>query len=230
MIGLHPACTRTCELRHPRVRRLVVVHFFTETFGAGTRSIVRNKAIVQKMAMPREMFPVASMLVSLFHVGPQVVILPIACVFVRLDRPTRSGSAAVLLGRRSSSACSAPRSALLFSAANVFFRDFGQRRQHPDELRPLRRADDLPLQPGRGPVRRGRAVLPLQPDVRRGAADAARRSGSAPPTTPRPPRPRTCPTHLMLIGLAMLGVSLVVLGLVAADLHPAREPASRSAL
>ena len=49
---------------------LVVVHFFTETFNAGTRSIVRNKALVQKMAMPREMFPVASMLVSAFHVVP----------------------------------------------------------------------------------------------------------------------------------------------------------------
>ena len=43
---------------------LIIVHFFTETFNAGTRSIVRNKALVQKMAMPREMFPVASMLVS----------------------------------------------------------------------------------------------------------------------------------------------------------------------
>ena len=43
---------------------MVIVHFFTETFNAGTRSIVRNKALVQKMAMPREMFPVASMLVS----------------------------------------------------------------------------------------------------------------------------------------------------------------------
>ena len=28
---------------------LMVVHFFTETFNAGTRSIVRNKALVQKM-------------------------------------------------------------------------------------------------------------------------------------------------------------------------------------
>ena len=45
---------------------------------AGTRSIVRNKSLVQKMAVPREMFPVASMLVSLFHVGPQIVILLIA--------------------------------------------------------------------------------------------------------------------------------------------------------
>src|SRR4051794_11013546 len=57
---------------------LIIVHFFIETMNAGTRSIVRNKSLVQKMAVPREMFPVASMLVSLFHVVPQVVILLIA--------------------------------------------------------------------------------------------------------------------------------------------------------
>ena len=104
---------------------LIVVHFFTETFNAGTRSIVRNKALVQKMAMPREMFPVASMLVSAFHVGPQLVILTIACLFARLDaRPGRHRRR-----RRwrscSSSWCSAPRWRCMFSAANVFFRDFG---------------------------------------------------------------------------------------------------------
>ncbi len=49
---------------------LIIVHFFNETFNAGTRSIVRNKALVQKMAMPREMFPVASMLVSALPRGP----------------------------------------------------------------------------------------------------------------------------------------------------------------
>ena len=57
---------------------LIIVHFFTETMNAGTRSIVRNKSLVQKMAVPREMFPVASMLVSLFHVVPQLVILLVA--------------------------------------------------------------------------------------------------------------------------------------------------------
>ena len=61
---------------------MVLVHYFTETFTAGTRSIVRNKAIVKKMAMPREMFPVASMLVSAFHVVPGLVILTVAGVAV----------------------------------------------------------------------------------------------------------------------------------------------------
>ena len=59
----------------------MLVHYFTETLNAGTRSIVRNKALVQKMPMPREMFPVASMLVSLYHIGPQLVILIVACLF-----------------------------------------------------------------------------------------------------------------------------------------------------
>jgi ABC-2 type transport system permease protein len=102
---------------------LVVVHFFTETFSAGTRSIVRNKSIVVKLPLPREMFPVASMLVSLFHVFPQMVILLAACLVYGWT-PDPYGMAclalafliAMLLGTAG---------ALLFSAANVFFRDFG---------------------------------------------------------------------------------------------------------
>lgn len=101
---------------------LVVVHFFTETFSAGTRSIVRNKSVVVKLPLPREMFPVASMLVSLFHVFPQMVILVVACLAYGWS-PDLYGVAALglafliamLLGTAG---------ALVFSAANVFFRDF----------------------------------------------------------------------------------------------------------
>lgn len=101
---------------------LIVVHFFTETFNAGTRSIVRNKALVRKMAVPREMFPVASMLVSLYHVFPQLVILLIACVatgwtpdLVGMGAAVLAVAIVIVLGTAL---------ALLFSAANVFFRDF----------------------------------------------------------------------------------------------------------
>jgi len=101
---------------------LVVVHFFTETFGAGTRSIVRNKSIVVKLPLPREMFPVASMLVSLFHVFPQMVILTVACLAYGWA-PDLVGMAALALGLLIAmllgTGC-----ALMFSAANVFFRDF----------------------------------------------------------------------------------------------------------
>jgi ABC-2 type transport system permease protein len=102
---------------------LVFVHYFTETFSAGTRSIVRNKSIVQKMPMPREMFPVASMLVSAFHVVPGLVILTVADIFVGWT-PDPEGMAAGLLGF-TIVAVYATSLALLFSAANVFFRDFG---------------------------------------------------------------------------------------------------------
>jgi ABC-2 type transport system permease protein len=102
---------------------LVVVYFFTETFNAGTRSIVRNKALVRRMAMPREMFPVASMLVSLFHVGPQLVILTVVCLFYRWT-PDAEGMGAALLAL-SIIMILGTALALLFSVANVFFRDFG---------------------------------------------------------------------------------------------------------
>jgi ABC-2 type transport system permease protein len=100
---------------------LIVVHFFIETMNAGTRSIVRNKSLVQKMAVPREMFPVASMLVSLFHVGPQLVILLIATT-ISGWRPDTVGLVHGVLGLLISMTLGTAL-ALMFSAANVFLRD-----------------------------------------------------------------------------------------------------------
>ena len=103
---------------------LVIVHYFTETFSSGTRSIVRNKSVVQKMAVPREMFPVASMLVSAYHVIPGLVLLGGFCVMLGWS-PDPVGVAAGVLGfllvAVLGTAC-----ALLFSVANVFFRDFSR--------------------------------------------------------------------------------------------------------
>jgi ABC-2 type transport system permease protein len=100
---------------------LIIVHFFVETMNAGTRSIVRNKSLVQKMAVPREMFPVASMLVSLFHVVPQVVILLVATL-ISGWRPDAAGLAYGVLGLAISMTLGTAL-ALMFSAANVFLRD-----------------------------------------------------------------------------------------------------------
>ena len=100
---------------------LIIVHFFVETMNAGTRSIVRNKSLVQKMAVPREMFPVASMLVSLFHVVPQVVILLIATV-ISGWRPDPIGLFFGVMGLLISMTLGTAL-ALMFSAANVFLRD-----------------------------------------------------------------------------------------------------------
>jgi ABC-2 type transport system permease protein len=101
---------------------IVFVHFFTESFSAGTRSIIKNKALVRKMSMPREMFPVASMLVSAFHVVPGLVILTVACVAVGWT-PDPVGLGAGLLGFVICAVLGTAL-ALFFSAANVFFRDF----------------------------------------------------------------------------------------------------------
>jgi ABC-2 type transport system permease protein len=101
---------------------IVGVHFFTETFTSGTRSIMRNKAIVRKMAMPREMFPVASVIVSAIHTFPQVLILFVGCVAVGWT-PDLQGLFAGLLGFAIITVLGTAL-ALLFAAMNVFFRDF----------------------------------------------------------------------------------------------------------
>jgi ABC-2 type transport system permease protein len=101
---------------------LVLVHYFTETFQSGTRSIVRNRGVVQKMAVPREMFPVASMLVSAYHVFPAVVLLVAFSAWLGW-RPDAVGMGAALLGF-SIVMILGTGLALMFSVANVFFRDF----------------------------------------------------------------------------------------------------------
>jgi ABC-2 type transport system permease protein len=101
---------------------LVFVHYFTETFTAGTRSIVRNRSLVQKMAMPREMFPVASMFVSAYHTIPQLIILTIAALTVGW-RPDGMGVVAGVLAFAITMVFGTAL-ALFFSALNVIVRDF----------------------------------------------------------------------------------------------------------
>lgn len=101
---------------------IVGVHFFTETFNMGTRSIVSNKAIVRKMAMPREMFPIASVVVSAVDSTPQLVILFIASVATGWT-PDLQGILAGILGIAIVTVLGAAL-ALLFSGLNVLFRDF----------------------------------------------------------------------------------------------------------
>jgi len=71
---------------------MVLVNYFNESFGSGTRSIMQNKAVVQKMPLPREIFPIASMLVSLYHSGPQMLVLLGACLATGSFTPKLSGS------------------------------------------------------------------------------------------------------------------------------------------
>lgn len=101
---------------------MVTVHYFTETWGGGTRSIWTNRALVLKMRVPREIFPVAAMVTAAVHTGPQIVILAIACVLLGWSF-SWAALAAGLLGVLILITFSMTL-ALTFSALNVFYRDF----------------------------------------------------------------------------------------------------------
>lgn len=108
---------------------MVLVNYFTESVTAGTRSLLSNKGVITKMALPREMFPVASMLVSLWHAIPQLIILVVACVATGiwgdgpLWVPDAVGMGAALLGFVLIMVYGTA-FGLMFSCINVLFRDF----------------------------------------------------------------------------------------------------------
>jgi ABC-2 type transport system permease protein len=103
---------------------MVVVHFFTETFNGGTQSLVQNRSLITKLPVPREMFPVARMLVAGWHTIPMLVILVVPCLFLGW-RPDPVGMAAALLGFTLTAALGLALG-LLFSVGNVFMRDIGK--------------------------------------------------------------------------------------------------------
>ena len=103
---------------------MVLVHFFTETFNGGTRSLVSNRGLIVKLPMPRELFPVATMLVAFWHTIPMLVITVIASVALGWT-PEAAGIGAALLAMTLVGVMGLALS-LLFSVANVFFRDFSK--------------------------------------------------------------------------------------------------------
>lgn len=60
---------------------IVLVNLFNEAFGAATRSIVENKALVRKIYLPRELFPIAAVVGSFIHFLPQLAILLVVSFF-----------------------------------------------------------------------------------------------------------------------------------------------------
>jgi ABC-2 type transport system permease protein len=102
---------------------MVLVNLFSESFNSGTRSIMQNKAVVQKMPLPREIFPIASMLVSLYHTGPQLVILVGACLVTGSFAPTAVGMLAALLAFGIVILLGTGMG-LMFAAINVMYRDW----------------------------------------------------------------------------------------------------------
>ncbi|MBW8485305.1 ABC transporter permease [Actinomadura sp. PM05-2] len=59
---------------------LILVSFFNETLINATHSVLGNAPLVRKVYLPRELFPVASLLVSVVHLVPGVAILLTAAV------------------------------------------------------------------------------------------------------------------------------------------------------
>ena len=103
---------------------MVVVHFFTETFNGGTKSLVSNRGLIIKLPMPRELFPVATMLVAFWHTIPMLVITLVASMILGWS-PDPMGLVAGFLALAIIAVLGLAL-ALLFSVANVFFRDFGK--------------------------------------------------------------------------------------------------------
>jgi len=103
---------------------MVIVHFFTETFNGGTQSLVQNRSLITKLPVPREMFPVARMLVAGWHTVPMIIILLVPCLVLGW-RPDPVGMAAALLGFCLSAALGLALG-LLFSVGNVFMRGIGK--------------------------------------------------------------------------------------------------------
>lgn len=76
---------------------IVIINLFSEVLGNATRSVVANGALVNKIYLPRQMFPVSSVQVALVHFVPQLVVLMIGAI-VAGWRPGLTELAAAVLG------------------------------------------------------------------------------------------------------------------------------------
>jgi ABC-2 type transport system permease protein len=100
---------------------LVVLTAFSEAVGNATRSVVANADLVRKIYLPRELFPVASLCVSVVHLVPQLLVLAVGAL-VAGWRPDAVGLLAII-GGLGLAGLLALGLGLLLSAVNVLFRD-----------------------------------------------------------------------------------------------------------
>ncbi|NED56615.1 ABC transporter permease, partial [Micromonospora aurantiaca] len=73
------------------------MNLFTETLHSCTRSVTGNGPLIKKVFLPRELFPAASLLVSLVHFLPGFGIM-LAGALSYGWRPSPAGLAAAALG------------------------------------------------------------------------------------------------------------------------------------
>jgi len=100
---------------------IIVVNLFNEAFSNATKSIVDNKALVKKIYLPREMFPIAAVIVAFVHFLPQVAVLVVVSSLVGWV-PSLLELGAILFGALLV-ILFATGLGLIFGAVNVSFRD-----------------------------------------------------------------------------------------------------------
>ncbi|WP_067793304.1 ABC transporter permease [Actinomadura formosensis] len=103
---------------------MVLVNLFTETIHSCTRSVTGNGPLIKKVFLPRELFPVASLLVSLVHFLPGFGIM-LGGALAYGWRPSPAGLAGAVLGFAIIIVLGLG-IGLLFAGINVFFRDLEQ--------------------------------------------------------------------------------------------------------
>jgi ABC-2 type transport system permease protein len=103
------------------VSGMVLLNFFSEAFSNATRSLGENAPLIQKIYLPREIFPVASTLIAIVNFLPQLVILLVVCLAVGWH-PTVLSILAILAAIVIIAILSTGLG-LFFGAINVSFRD-----------------------------------------------------------------------------------------------------------
>ncbi|GMA30617.1 ABC transporter permease [Litorihabitans aurantiacus] len=100
---------------------IVVINLYSEILGNATRAVIQNGALVNKIYLPRQLFPASSVLVALVHFVPQLIVLMVGAGVVGW-RPGPWEVAAALLGSAIVLTL-ALGLGLIFGAINVAYRD-----------------------------------------------------------------------------------------------------------
>lgn len=99
----------------------IVVTFFNEAFGNATTAVVDNKALVKKIYLPRELFPIAAVIGAFIHFLPQLaILLVVAIIYGWVPGIAHVGAAFLALVIVALCACGL---GLFFAGLNVRFRD-----------------------------------------------------------------------------------------------------------
>jgi ABC-2 type transport system permease protein len=100
---------------------MIMMQFFQTALSSGSKAVIKNKSLLRKVNIPREMFPVASIMVSIYNLLPLYVVLIVGDFIYGWHPDAAAAGAAglafaiiVVYGLAF---------AIILSAANVFVRD-----------------------------------------------------------------------------------------------------------